>query len=249
MGYESFFYTFDDFSSRPTHAQIRRKIKPGSRRQHAFNHFAAEYPDDIQYRLGYIESYAENGVYDDRQYQHSFDWIIDSLKLADSNGAHEKLRLLLADLQRQQCELHTELGPDREVERDPYDAAFRSGNYDIIETKFASLQQSLTPRGLMGGEDERLFWRLFQITIRIAFRNHDPELAMQCFDRYERMRIAVKLTPIPDYDLQEMILGYLAQQSLQLARSRLEHWLSKSRMPTINDTIKQHAAFRDLCNA
>jgi hypothetical protein len=249
MDYESFFYTFDDLPSHPTYAQIRRKIKPGSRRQHAFKHFADIYPDAIHYRLGYAESYAENGVYDDNHYQHCFDWINDSLKLPDSDGAHAKLRILLADLRDQQRELHDELGPDPKVERDPYDAAFRSGRYDVIEDKFASLQQSLKPCGIMGGDEERLFWRLFQITIRIAFRKQNPELAIQQFDRYEEMRIAVKLTPIPDYDLQEMILGYLAQQSLQVARSRLAYWLSNSRMPTINDTVKQHAAFQDLCNA
>lgn len=246
MGFESFFYTFDDFPERPTYAQIRRKLKPGTRRQNAFMHFATKHPDAIGYRLGYAESYAENGIYDDSQYRQVFEWIEGSFALADADGAYVKLRALLAALQTEQRNLHEEIGPDPEIKRDPLDTAFRTGKFELIESEFTRSLQSVSPRGILGGDDEKRFWRLFQMMIRIAFQNGQPELAIERLDRYEEMRIGVKLTPIPDFDLQESILGYLAKRSPDLARSRLAHWLSCSRMPIINDTIKQHDVFRDL---
>jgi len=247
MSYASFFYTFDDLPARPSVAQIRSKIKRGARRQHAFEHFTEQYPDDVGYRLGYVESYAENGVYDDTQYQHCYDWIEHSLTLPDCDGAHAMLRKLLADLRRQQEVLHAELGPHEDPPSDPFVLALQSGNYDVIETEFARLQLAVKPRGILGGDDERRFWRLFQMMVRIAFLRGQPEVAIEQFNQYEQQRIAVKMTPIPDLDLQEAILGYLAQQSLDSARARLSHWLANSRMPIIGDTIKQHDAFCDLC--
>ena len=248
MNYASFFYTFDDLPPSPTVAQIRRKINSGPRRQYAFTHFCNEHPDSIEYRLGYVESYAENGVYDDGQYKHCFDWISQSLSLPDNNGVHDKLRKLQADLANQQRQMHAEIGPDPDVNRDPLDVAFKSGDYGIIESEFSSLQGAITPKGILGGADEKLFWRLFQMIIRIAFKRGEPQSAMSHLAEYEKQRIAVRLTPIPDFDLQELVLGYLAQQSVDSARSHLQRWLSNSRMPIINDTIKQHDAFRDLCS-
>jgi hypothetical protein len=149
-------------------------------------------------------------------------------------------------LKKQQRELHAELGPSPAPELDIYGASFRSGRYDIIENEFTRLQQTVTPCGILGGDEEKQLWRMFQLIIRIAFKKGQPDLAIERLDRYEQTRIGVKLTPIPDFDLQELALGYLAQQSLDLARSRLKHWLSNSRMPIITDTIKQHEAFRDI---
>lgn len=246
MRYASYFYTFDDFPPQPSAAQIRGKIQPGLRRLHAFKHFAERHPDDIRYRLGYIEAYAENGVYDDKQYQHCYDWIAHSLTLQDREGARRKLEAILAELRSQQEQLLAELGPVPEVSRDPFDAAMKRRDYDAIESEFARLREIVKPRGILGGDDEKLLWRLFQMTIRIAF-TRDPKTAMQRVDEYEQCRIAVKLTPIPDFDLQETILGFLANQSIESARAKLRFWLANSRMPCINDTIKQHDAFRNLC--
>ena len=249
--YESFFYAFDELGERPSTERIRQAYPAGLRRLHAFRHFSNIHPDAAQYLCGYLESAAENGVYDDSQFAHCFGLIERALELPDAGDAHHRLRKLDSDLHLQQAELLAELGPERldEPPNETSDVLFKAGRYGAIESRFTELQRTVKPRGILGGEMEKEYWRLYQYRIRIPFKQQEPEAGIREMDAYERGRIAVKLTPIPDFDVQETVIGYLAQQSVANAVKRLVHWLNNSRMPIINDVIKYHPGFRPLFEA
>ena len=65
----------------------------------------------------------------------------------------------------------------------------------------------------------------------------------------EERRFPLKLTPLPDHDIQEAILGYLATHSVDAAVERLRYWLDNSRVRNVSDVVQNHPAFRRLFGA
>lgn len=123
---------------------------------------------------------------------------------------------------------------------------FRSGNFAPIVSRYKELEGTVRPRGILGPPEEKEFWALSQFMIRISLMNGETDEALTRLRHYEEGRISVRLTPMPDYDIQEAILGYHAAQSLNAAVERLQFWLENSRMPTVSDVVKNHPAFSHL---
>ena len=126
---------------------------------------------------------------------------------------------------------------------------FKEGNYEPIIQRYEALAATVSPRGILGPPEEKEYWSLFQYMVSIALARGETELALERLANYEEGRVAVKLTPIPEFTIQEAILGYLADSSVERARNKLQFWLSNSRMPCISDVIRNHPAFADLFEA
>jgi len=250
--YRAYFYRFEDLPDRPTDEEILQTCPPGVRRLYAFERFMSRYPDDVSYVYGYLEAYANIGLYDDYNFNHCYEKIALGLSLADPADYHKKIRDFDADIRADQQRMHEELGPSTEdetaseSENNSPRSLFDRGEYRRLEEIFESARESIKPVGILGSQAEKDYWVLYQYMIEIAFAERDPALAMMRLDLYEQDRIAVRLTPTPNLGLQETVIGHLAQRSLEDARRRLQFWLDNSKMPCIDDIIKYHPAFADM---
>lgn len=248
LGDADFFYTFEELPPDATAARIRRECKQGTRRLRAFEHFMQTFPDDVTYVHGYVAAYKQEGIYDLAECAHLLGLIDRGLHLPDRSGCHGKLRKLEAHIAKQQRDILTEFGPDQDDNRqETHLQQFRRGKYDAIISRFEELKSTVKPRGILGGPLEKEYWSLLDLMCCIAFAEGQPELAMSRLAEREQGRIAVGLTPLPDFGTQEAVLGYLAKQDIGLARKRLHFWLINSKVRCISDVIKHHPAFADLC--
>lgn len=248
LPFQDYFYRFDDLGDEPSPTVIRRTYPVGERRQHAFAYFRDRHPRKVEYVLGYVEAYARNGVYDDTQFAHCFEQIAAGRQLDDKKGCHAKLEKLRGKLERQQQELHNESGQNLSEDASTPWYRFRAGEFEPIKARFAELANSVKPRGILGPPEEKEYWALYQFSIRISLVTRKTAAALQQMADFESKRIAVKLTPVPDFDLQEAVLGYDAYEEIARARERLQYWLKHSKMPIISDLIRRHPSFADLCS-
>ncbi|MCP3996014.1 MAG: hypothetical protein GY722_13275 [bacterium] len=156
------------------------------------------------------------------------------------------LQMLKTELAAQQTAIVEECGPDSPTDADSPWLLFRSGNHQQIFARFDELESTVQPRGILGPPEEKEFWMLSQFMVRICFMKGKLADGLSRLGDYEQGRIAVKLTPMPDYDIQEAVLGHLAGRSITEALSRLQFWLDHSRMPTVSDVISNHPSFKHL---
>ena len=77
--------------------------------------------------------------------------------------------------------------------------------------------------------------------------NEMPEGAVKLVREYCDKRIQAKLVALPDFAIQEQMIGYLAQVDLAAAQDMLRMWLKNSRSPCVSDAIKHHPDFRGIC--
>ncbi len=154
---------------------------------------------------------------------------------------------LEADLRRDQAAILEECGPEEPpVDRDRPGVHFRSGHYRPIVARFRELQKTVRPRGILGPQEEKELWTLWQYMVRIALMKGQTWRAWWRLRAYEKGRIEVNLTPIPDFDLQEAVLGYYAARNPDKALRKLQCWLEHSRMPVISGVVRDHPSFRHL---
>ena len=245
LPYQEFFYRFDDLPDEASAGQICLACRDPLRRQHAFWHFWQRHPDDVTYLHGYLAAYVENGVYDQGQFTQCFELIDSGLQLRDSSGCHSELRAIKADLECQQADFLAEGRPGPGDQDSPW-SRFRRRDFGPIEARCRELETTVVPRGILGPPEEMEYWHLLQFMIRIALVRGDVKQALAHLRQYEKGRIAVKLTPMPDFDIQEAILGYYATHSVRKAVKRLRFWIQNSRMPIVSALIKNHPAFAHL---
>ena len=159
-----------------------------------------------------------------------------------------KLLKLRSQLERQRAEIMAELGEDAfdVTEPDELYQLLWSGQYDRLIRMFEAVRRTHKPVGILGGDKDRRFWSLYQMAIHAYFEKQEYKQALSLVEEYESKRIRVALTPIPDYNVQEKVIGCLAQMNLSRAIEKLKFWLANSKAPTICDTIKHHSEFKHL---
>ncbi len=246
--YEHFLFDFEKLGERPSPENVTNTYPEGGLRLRAFEHLQREYPDDVRYLWHYLNTHDKIGVVDDEQYTYCFWLIRRGLSLEDNAGTHSRLRRLAEQLERQRHQILDDLGEDA-IQGGPPDELRRllsSGQHDKLIELFESVRNTHDPQGILGGDEDRRFWALYGMAIFAYFEKHDHEKALSVMAEYEAKRIKVKLTPIPDHNVQERVIGCLAQMRLSLAEEKLRYWVAHSKAPCISDSIKHHAAFRDL---
>jgi len=246
--YELFFYDFDNLGDRPSPGAVATAYPEGGLRLKAFKFLHEKHPDDVRYLWHYLDSYATSGVYDDSDYKHCFTLIERGLSLPDRSDTHAKLRRLRDQLENQWDEVIADLGDDAFEVTGPDELyrLLRSGQHDKLIGMFAEVRHAHQPHGILGGDKDRGYWVLFQMAIQAYFEKQDYRQALSLMEEYESKRISVRLTPIPDYNLQEKVIGCLVQIDAGQAVRKLRFWLANSKIPCICDTIKHHHAFRHL---
>ena len=247
--YESFFFDFASLGDEPTPKSVNAQYAEGTLRQEAYKHLMSRYPDDVRYVLHYCQTDARLGVYDDEQFAHCFRHLDCGLTLDNKGKCHENLRKLRLSLETQQAEMAAEVVMESVSEESGYHVELtrlrREKRYADSLELFSEVQDHV-PAGLNGGDDDRRFWGLFQLAIDAYFEQRSPDAGLALMTRYERQRIQVGLTPIPDYTVQPKVIGCIAQKFVPEARKRLRYWLQNSKAPSICDTIKHHADFNDM---
>jgi len=246
--YELYFFDFEALGDQPPPGAVTKAYPEGDLRLKAFEFLHDKHPDDVRYLWRYLNSYATRGVYDEGDYRHCFRLIEGGLSLPDKAGSHEKLRRLRDKLEKQKTEIIDALG-DKALEATGPDELYRllfSGRYDKLIGMFAELRHTHQPGGILTGARDERYWSLFQMAIQALFEKQDYQQALALMKEFESKRIAVKLTPIPDYNVQERVIGCLAQIDLRQAIRKLRLWLVNSKAPCICDTIRHHHAFKHL---
>lgn len=247
LKYQSYFYTFQELGEAPSAAAIRRACKDTHRRQIAFKNFQERFPTDVTYAFGYVSSFAKNGLYSEADCDQCLSGIDAALRLKDSRGTHAKLNKLKLDVERQRMEWLKQPAGESSSDGNSIWTQFRAGNYEPVQLRFRELADSITPVGILGPPEEKEYWSLYEAMIQIAILQDDMDEAIDLMDKFEEGRRAVNLKTMPDNDLQEAILGYLAQKNEDLAKTRLQHWIDTTRIRTISPMVSAHPLFKKLC--
>ena len=247
--YESFFFDFSSLGGEPTPKSVNAQYPEGALRREAYKYLMSRHPDDVRYVLHYCQTDARLGICDDEQFELCFRHVDRGLALPDVGGCHEELRKLRLRLESQQAEMADEFSPEELSAGSGYHEELtqlrREKRHGDSLERFEEVRDH-EPVGLNGGADDRRFWGLFQLAIDAHFEQRRPEEGLALMTEYERRRIGVKLTPIPDYTVQPKVIGYIAQRSISQARKRLQFWLRNSKVVSICDPIRHHAEFSAL---
>ena len=125
---------------------------------------------------------------------------------------------------------------------------FNNPQHQKTIRSFRNIRNSYKPRGITGGPEDRVYWKLYLDVISIYLEINNYQEAFKVLSEFEAKRIRVNLTPIPnDFALQEKIILALAETSRQKARDKLRYWVANSKVVTICDNIRYHPDYMDLC--
>jgi hypothetical protein len=244
--FNEYLYAMPDFPDDVTAGAIRRDYPEGEVRLCAFRKACGQYPKRADLWFGLVRARIEQSLYDSTEYAECIETLENARNLETSGRTRGSIDKLLVKLVTGREQLIAEFGTD-EPRRDI--AASKSPKDRARETvaRLEVLKKEVQPKGLLGaGPRDRELWYAYQTAISDLFQNRQPEEALSLLDEYHRRRVDLGLTPIPDYNLQEFIIGYLLQRSVRRARRTVKFWLANSKMPTIRDTIKHHPDIQSL---
>lgn len=244
--YESFFFDFGALGEKPTPTAVRKFAPQGSLREEVFKKLSAEFPDRPDYHYEYVEARSDSGIYDAADFAECFAKIDQGLALPEKGASHRKLARIRAKIEKQKREYDEEVSEELEHDKRGLGWRYRSGDHEAIMRDFEELRAKVKPIGIIGGDEERSMWGYWLVTIEIHLDRENPKEAFRLLGEYEQGRIAVSATPLPDYAVQEKVLGYLAQHSVKKARARLGFWLANNKAGSVSELIKHNQAFADL---
>jgi hypothetical protein len=212
----------------------------------AFDQLHQRFPNDVRYLRHYLECFVRGGITEDRQWNEVLRLVEIGLGLPDVDNEHRAIR----DLEHRVAEEHIarSCGPRPEPPKNLGVLCVEKRWSWVLEL-FEEARGQVQPRGIPMPSAERRFWTLFQLAIQAHFENQDYEAGLALTEEYERARIRVRLTPIPDYSVQHRVIGCLAQLSRDQAAEKLRFWLAHSRNPMIAGEIVRHPWFRDVCSS
>jgi hypothetical protein len=138
-------------------------------------------------------------------------------------------------------------GPDPLYPKSEIQLAFGAGNFEPTVARYRELKATIVPRGLAGPDEERQLWGFCADMIRVHLILGDNATALRHLEEYENGRIAVGLLAMPEWDLQEAILGYyVAEVSTEAAQEKLAFWIAHCISPYISEFVAGHALFKEM---